>query len=133
MDGAFAQRLVERGGDRDARDRLRRYHPGRLMVVPAALDLYPPGVRLIGGRRRAPIRRVLHAAAGFSGIPERGPVASAVRGESAQALERGFGGSLPEGFRAPSSNLFLDNRDIGKASGRGRGCQWGLLSVGDGY
>src|SRR3546814_7395216 len=73
MDGAFAQRLVERGGDRDARDRLRRYRPGRLMVVPAALDLYPPGVRLIGGRRRAPIRGVLHDVAGFSGIAERGP------------------------------------------------------------
>src|SRR3546814_4544000 len=38
MDGAFAQRLVERGGDRDARDRLRRYHPGRLMVVPRSAE-----------------------------------------------------------------------------------------------
>src|SRR3546814_10140033 len=105
MDGAFAQRLVERGGDRDARDRLRRYHPGRLMVVPAALDLYPPGVRLIGGRRRAPIRGVLHDVAGFSGIAERGPVASAVRVGSVEEFERVFGGPVPAGFLAPSVSL----------------------------
>src|SRR3546814_4278239 len=107
MDGAFAQRLVERGGDRDARDRLRRYHPGRLMVVPAALDLYPPGVRLIGGRRRAPIRRLLHHVAGFSGISERGPVASAVRVESVEEFDRVFGGPVPAGFLAPPVHLFF--------------------------
>src|SRR3546814_6117675 len=79
------------------------------MVVPAALDLYPPGVRLIGGRRRAPIRGVLHDVAGFSGIAERGPVASAVRVESVEEFERVFGGPVPEGFLAPSVHLFFDN------------------------
>src|SRR3546814_1208253 len=109
MDGAFAQRLVERGGDRDARDRLRRYRPGRLMVVPAALDLYPPGVRLIGGRRRAPIRGVLHDVAGFSGLAERGPVAFPVRVESVEAFGRGFGGPVPGGLFAPVVHLLLHN------------------------
>src|SRR3546814_14358009 len=73
MDGAFAQRLVERGGDRDARDRLRRYHPGRLMVVPAALDLYPPGVRLIGGPPRAPILGALTPFPRFPVSSQGGP------------------------------------------------------------
>src|SRR3546814_16343865 len=112
MDGAFAQRLVERGGDRDARDRLRRYHPGRLMVVPAALDLYPPGVRLIGGRRRAPLRGVLHDVAGFSGIAERGPVASAVTVARVAGIERVFGGPAPEAFLLPSVQLFFANSGL---------------------
>src|SRR3546814_14585535 len=95
MDGAFAQRLVERGGDRDARDRLRRYHPGRLMVVPAALDLYPPGVRLIGGRRRAPIPGLLHDVAGFSRTPARGPGACSGRALGTASC-RGDGGKYRE-------------------------------------
>src|SRR3546814_975505 len=52
---------------------------------------------------------VLHDVAGFSGIAERGPVASAVRVESVEEFERVFGGPVPEGFLAPSVHLFFDN------------------------
>src|SRR3546814_8327940 len=92
----------------------------------SALDLYPPGVRLIGGRRRAPIRGVRHDVAGFSGIAERGPVASAVRVESVEEFERVFGGPVPEGFLAPSVQLFFDNggrAETGRASWRERICK----------
>src|SRR3546814_16550624 len=102
MDGAFAQRLVERGGDRDARVRLRRYHPGRLMVVPAALDLYPPGVRLIGGRRRAPIRGFLHDVAAFSRLAQRWPSASPVPVARVATCSQGLVGSRSVMFFAAS-------------------------------
>src|SRR3546814_11077035 len=52
---------------------------------------------------------VLHDVAGFSGIAERGPVASAVRVESVEEFEPVFGGPVPEGFLAPSVHLFFDN------------------------
>src|SRR3546814_1190200 len=52
---------------------------------------------------------VLHDVAGFSGIAERGPVASAVRVESVEEFERVFGGPVQEGFLAPSVHLFFDN------------------------
>ena len=75
----------------------------------ADLDLFPPGVRLVGGRRRAPIRGVLHDVASFAGIAERGPLDRAVRIASAPEYEEVFGAPVPQGFLAPSVRLFFEN------------------------
>jgi uncharacterized protein len=80
-----------------------------MMTAVSSLDLYPPGVRLIGGRRRQPIRGVLHDVAGFAGIAERGPVAVAVRVESIDEFVRTFGAPVPEGFLSPAVQLFFRN------------------------
>lgn len=79
------------------------------MTALAPLDLFPPGVRRIGGRRRPPIRGVPADVAGFVGIAERGPAHRAVRVESRAQFDEIFGAAVPQGLLAPSVALFFEN------------------------